>query len=314
MVVRRVSVVVGLAAFAALALMIPGTRELCAGFLPENSMKIPVGDKSATGLTEEQFNAVLDKVEEIYKPIIAKEGGKLVVTRKWTDPTVNAYANRGWGGTYNITMFGGLARHSAVTPDGFALVACHEIGHHIGGYPKSRGWATNEGGADYFATLKCLRRYYGGGDKGSVREECGAAHEGGNGSANCERNAQAGLSIAKLFQELRKLPEPPDFSTPDESVADRMNNSHPAPQCRLDTYFQGGLCNKSISEDVASSDPAAGSCVRDNGYVVGIRPLCWYKPPAKKEGPPAVAVRDQLPDMEGLGRRITALRNSLNAS
>lgn len=312
MVGRKSSKVVALAAIAAFAVWVP--YNLCEGFLPENSMKIYVGDKSATGLTEEQFHAVLDRVEEIYKPIISKMGGKLVVNRKWEDPTVNAYANRGWGGTWNISMFGGLARHSAVTPDGFALVACHEIGHHIGGFPKSRGWATNEGGSDYFATLKCLRLYYGGADKGSVREECNAAHAGGNGGANCERNAQSGLSIAKLFQELRKLPEPPDFSTPDGSVVDRTNNSHPAPQCRLDTYFQGGLCNKSVSEDVASGNPNPGTCTRAAGYVVGIRPTCWYKPPAKEQAPPKVAVIDQLPNMEALGRRISALRLSLDAS
>ena len=82
MVVRKASMVATLAAFAAFAVWVPYT--LCEGFLPKNSMKIPVGDKSATGLTEEQFNAVLDKIDEVYRPIIAKRGGKLVINRKWT--------------------------------------------------------------------------------------------------------------------------------------------------------------------------------------------------------------------------------------
>ena len=30
-------------------------------------------------------------------------------------------------------MFGGLAGHETITTDAFALVACHELGHHIGG-------------------------------------------------------------------------------------------------------------------------------------------------------------------------------------
>ncbi|MEN0059317.1 MAG: hypothetical protein AAGB31_10830, partial [Bdellovibrio sp.] len=36
------------------------SETLCAGFVPENNMKIPVGLFSTGGITEEQFNAVLD--------------------------------------------------------------------------------------------------------------------------------------------------------------------------------------------------------------------------------------------------------------
>ena len=57
-------------------------------------------------------------------------------------------------------MFGGLARHKLVTPDGFALVACHEMGHHLGGAPRRGGWASNEGQSDYYATTKCARRIW----------------------------------------------------------------------------------------------------------------------------------------------------------
>jgi hypothetical protein len=311
MVGRKSSLIVGLVAIAAIAWH-QRPHELCAGFLPENSMKIPVDAKNAGGITEEQFNDVLDRVEAVYKPIIAKMGGRLNVVRKWEDPTVNAYANRGWGGTWNITMFGGLARHQAITPDGFAVVACHELGHHIGGYPKKFGWASNEGQSDYFATLKCMRVLYGEGMKSVPREECSAAHGGGQAGEDCERNAMAGLSLASLFQDLRNLPKPPDFSTPDENVVERHDNNHPAPQCRLDTYFQGGLCTKSTGEDVSNSDPLAGTCNRSEGYRVGVRPRCWYAPPKAAE--PQVAVRDQLPKMDRVGARISALAASLNAS
>ena len=316
MVGRKTSFFAMIAVAAAVSLGFTHGHELCAGFLPENDMKIPVGQKGSGGLTQEQFNAVIDSVEEIYKPIVASKGGKLVVERKWEDPTVNAYANRGWGGTWNVAMFGGLARHSAVTPDGFALVVCHEIGHHLGGFPKKFGWASNEGQADYFATLKCLRRVYGSGalSKGMPQEDCDDAHGGGGGSQDCQRNAQAGLSIAKLFQALRNLPEPPEFTTPDESVAERMDNNHPQPQCRLDTYYQGGLCTKGLGEDVDDSNPLAGTCNRVEGYSVGVRPLCWYKPPQQAKVAAKVPLREKLPDAEALSRRISALRASLDAS
>ncbi len=49
------------------------------GFLPENDMYIAADSKDAAGLTEEQFNAVIDKYETIYAPIIKGMGGNLSV-------------------------------------------------------------------------------------------------------------------------------------------------------------------------------------------------------------------------------------------
>ena len=153
----------------------------CERFLPENDKYIGVDQQSNLGgLDEAQFNAVIDEVEAIYKPIVAAKGGTLNVKRLWTDGTVNASAQR-QGSTYVVNMYGGLARHQAVTADGFALVVCHEIGHHIGGSPVyggkpsqangsggwgggggggSNSWASNEGQSDYFANTKCLRKVF----------------------------------------------------------------------------------------------------------------------------------------------------------
>ncbi len=66
------------------------------GFVPDNNLKISVNAKrkAGEGLTEEQFNSVIDKVEAIYAPIVSSEGGNLKVARNWTDGTVNAYASR----------------------------------------------------------------------------------------------------------------------------------------------------------------------------------------------------------------------------
>ena len=48
-------------------------------------------------------------------------------------------------------------------------------------------------------------------------------------------------------------------------------------QCRLDTYFQGSLCDKDVNDEVDNSD-AEGVCTLAQGYTFGTRPLCWYKP------------------------------------
>lgn len=256
------------------------------GFLPENTLQIPVGAKLAGGITETQFNAVIDKIEAIYAPIVANMGGKLKIARKWEDATVNANATRigGW----NVNMYGGLARHPAITEDGFALVLCHEIGHHLGGAPKVgmilNRWASNEGQSDYFATLKCLRKAFLN-DKPkritnapkALTEACAKAWPNKDDRSICVRNGMAGASVAGLFAALRNQPEA-KFETPDANIVSKTNDAHPAHQCRLDTYFQGSLCEASFNEDVSQKDEVKGTCHGSLGHKSGLRPLCWFKP------------------------------------
>ena len=134
------------------------------GIVEDNNLWITPDAKSISTITEEEFNSILDRIEEMYTPIIAEFGATLSVARSWSDGTVNAYA-RQLGSTWEIAMFGGLARHETITGDAFALVACHELGHHIGGAPKKSSWyggsmwASNEGQSDYWGAMKCLKRY-----------------------------------------------------------------------------------------------------------------------------------------------------------
>ena len=133
------------------------------GIVEDNDLNIPADSLYVGGITEAQFNAVIDKIEVIYSPIAKSLGKEYLVARKWDDGTVNANASQS-GSKWNINMYGGLARHATITEDGFALVLCHETGHLLGGAPKVAGfmnkWASNEGQADYFANLKCLRKTF----------------------------------------------------------------------------------------------------------------------------------------------------------
>ena len=192
-------------------------------------------------------------------------------------------------------MFGGLARHEAITKDGFATVVCHELGHHLGGAPKKSSWygsswASNEGQADYFGTMKCLRKYM---EKDNnfrivkklrvpalVTKKCAANFSHAADKAICQRISMAGLSLGTLFKDLRKLPNDLSFSTPDTKVVTKTSHNHPAPQCRLDTYFAGAICDKDHYSDVSDSDANVGICSREEGKKDGIRQLCWYKPQA----------------------------------
>lgn len=261
------------------------------GLLPENNEWIPANTKSITNIDEAQFNEVIDSVEAVYAPIVSAMGGKLNVERNWDDGTVNAYASRS-GGKWNVAMFGGLARHTAITPDGFALVVCHEVGHHIGGAPKKASffstWASNEGQADYFATLKCLRRVFRNDNNTeivskmnipqAVVQACSEQFNNLEDQVLCQRGSMAGHSTASLFQALRNQTDAPKFDTPDSKIVSKTDDAHPATQCRLDTYFAGATCDLLDSQDVDQKDEEAGTCYRANGDKVGVRPLCWFKP------------------------------------
>lgn len=257
------------------------------GFMPENDMYISTLDKNANDMTEARFNEIIDKIEEVYAPIVRSKRGTLKVNRKWSNGTVNASAQR-FGWSWIVNMYGGLARHQDVTDDGFAMVVCHELGHHLGGAPKVgtllSKWASNEGQSDYFGSTKCFRRVYMNDDNVSIvakmevpeyaTEKCKEVWSTQADIALCQRAAMAGKSLSKLLSRSGT----PKFDTPDTSVVDRTNNAHPAGQCRLDTYFQGALCDKDISDEVDNKDPLKGVCNKVRGYKKGTRPLCWYKP------------------------------------
>jgi len=270
--------------------------KVCPGFLPENDMKIPVAlGKAAGGISQAQYNEVMDRLEAVYGPIVQARGGVLQINRLWDDSTVNSSAERE-GDKYILNMYGGLARYPAITQDGETLVACHEMSHHLGGAPKEGGgWATDEGGADYAANLKCMRRMFS--DPGSARftrleaadpaaqQACNRIYKNPREAALCLRIATAGLSVTALFKDVHHETKDPAFDTPDPAVVDQTDDDHPATQCRLDTYFQGALCAKPVSEELADDDPTPGACTLAQGFQVGMRPLCWYTPtPAELGG------------------------------
>lgn len=260
------------------------------GFAPENNLKIGVNDKNANNMTEEKFLDAINRVSTIYAPIVKSKGGTLKMNNLWKDETVNASAQR-MGSTWQVNMYGGLARHPLVTVDGFQLVVCHELGHHIGGAPKKGGfgsaWASNEGQSDYWGAMKCLRRVYENDDNiaavskmtvdAEATKRCEAIYKSEREIALCQRVAMAGKSLAMLLGDLGGNSRV-NFDTPDTSKVSRTNDNHPAAQCRLDTYFSGGLCDKSISEDVSDTNAITGVCIKKDGYTDGVRPLCWYKP------------------------------------
>lgn len=263
------------------------------GFAPENDMYISSSVKSINGIDEAEFNAVMDEVEAIYRPIITANGDTMVINRKWDDGTVNASAQRS-GKKVILNMYGGLARHNLITRDGFAIVMCHELGHHLGGAPKIGGffnkWASNEGQSDYWGSMKCFRKYMELDNNQeivatmtipeSITNKCLDSFANAEDHAMCIRGSMAGISLASLLGGLQTVDSSViSVDTPDQSTVKKTNDRHPAAQCRLDTYYAGSLCIADHYTDTDDKDANKNVCSRKAGDITGIRPLCWYKNP-----------------------------------
>ena len=258
------------------------------GIMPPNDMKISIDSKFRNDLTEQDFNQILEKAEKVYRPIVQAKKKRLKIISEWNDDTVNATAKQ-VRNTYKVIIFGGIGRHPETTKDSLLLVVCHELGHHLGGAPRKgkspKYWASSEGQADYWGALKCMKRILKNENNSEVveslnvpaivKDKCEEAYIDNNEIALCIRTSIASYHLSKL---LAKNNEKIDFETPDQNVVVRTYTSHPETQCRLDTYFQGSLCDRDYRDDVDFNDSRIGVCSRGEEYETGVRPLCWYKP------------------------------------
>ncbi len=201
-----------------------------------------------------------------------------------------------------------MARHKEMTVDGLVTVLCHEIGHHIGGAPSYPGmWASNEGQSDYWGTTKCAKRIFSEFDNVEIlkkryakfknkslskrrriknylnptaAEACNRVYDNMDDRALCLRSAMGGFATARLLADAGRA-EFPKFETPSKEEVSRTYDRHPKPQCRLDTYLRGALCNISMDDLVSKRDPNVNVCNRyktNNGNQAGTRARCWYKP------------------------------------
>ncbi len=217
------------------------------------------------------------RFEDIYGTEIEQQGGHLVVEYVLDSSTVNATASR-VDDQWVVKFYGGLISHRNFDVDIFAAIFCHELGHHIGGAPykfdppSDRAWVSVEGQADYFATHQCLKKLYENDDNRSfvlandilpvMDQACGL-------DDLCLRNSfisnKLGHFISSLGQGRRgRRGKIPDINEPDQSVVGQTTVQHPAPQCRLDTLFQGSLCYNNVA------------CSYTGELFSGARPLCWF--------------------------------------
>jgi hypothetical protein len=262
-------------------------------FMPENNLDQEISLNADAGLTQEQFNKVISDTEKVYQPIFKKFGVSLKVEKHWRDNTVNAYAQQNSPTEWEVHMFGGLARRPEVTQDGFALVLCHELGHHLSGFPFVTDWAANEGQSDMHATGACAQKIFTDNTQLSLiaddvvpdllKKKCDLNFKTAKSRDICARSLAAGKSLATLLAVLKH--EKVSFDTPDTSVVNVTDNEHPAAQCRLDTFVAAALCGaskwdydlipgKDLDHESLEAQTEAFNHSCPDGE--GSRPKCWF--------------------------------------
>lgn len=303
MIIQRIRSRIQLVLWAVAAFTITiGTPSLSsASILPPNDLHLEDQVDVVANIDEQLFNKIIDDIMKIYEPFADAQKITLEAKKLWTNNTVNASAEQPRKDLWRINMYGGLARRKEVTPDGFALVVCHELGHHFGGFVfKGSRWASAEGQSDYYATQACGRiiwknqlteneRFRASVDP-EAKKQCDLAWKDKEDQDLCYRISMGGHSLAALLAALGRKPEP-EFGSPDQNKVTVTNTRHPAAQCRLDTYFQGALCieNFDLKQIPGKNHPTGQesmdaekeaikySCSATGAHSMGLRPTCWFK-------------------------------------
>jgi hypothetical protein len=255
------------------------------------------GTKQAS-VTEVEFNARIDEIESYYAPVYLGLGVRLDLQRDWNDPTVNASASKD-GKNWVIQVFGGLARELTMTPDAFTLVLCHEIGHHLGGFPFKNETTASEGQADYYATQVCARNLWNNSNnekalKGLTidsvaKKKCDTYLDSKQERDLCYRVSVASLELSSLLARLADG-KPTSFLATDPTVVETTFKFHPSAQCRLDTFLAGSLCKANFDEllipgfspslnlEEKEKEALGVSCSQFTaGEEIAGRPKCWFK-------------------------------------
>jgi hypothetical protein len=241
-------------------------------------------------VSKKEFLSLVDSVRKVYNPIFRNLKMDFKIEHLWEDNQVNAFSGMRRGDRY-IVLYGGYARHRLMTKDAYLSVICHEIGHHLGGFPKKEltTWSSSEGQADYFSTLKCMKEVLRLDPLNEeiavslsvdlpdlVKKQCSFQYPRINDYNICLRSAKAAEDHGRVIADLRREGTEVSLMTPSIEHEMETNLKHPSAQCRVDTKYQGALCNVSTLIPLDNHDETKGACHFNNFNILGNRPACWF--------------------------------------
>lgn len=265
---------------------------------------------SLAALTQDEFMAVNAHFVSTMSGLVAQHGAKLELVTNWESSNNLAMATRsGDRKTWFIKIWGGSAKWPSATPDSYTLTLCHELGHHLGGYPfyahDGAEWASAEGQADYWSTQACTRMLWARDTEINARfaqlsgTGCERAFETTAEHNLCKRVFSAVATNADYMGHIAG--GRPSIFERDTSRVRELVVAHPRGQCRVDSKRHGLLCAVPFDfaiipgraypsgQNTIGAEQAARltSCFEDEtSPSFAHRPACWFHQATLEEAPP----------------------------
>jgi hypothetical protein len=261
----------------------------------------PQGSTSGVQTTA-QYRALIDRVMAEFSSEFQKHNAEIEIVFHENSSGTGAFTWRKDGGrTWEFHFYDGVLRIQNITADVLSLIVCHELGHHLGGYPfkDNSTWSAAEGQADYFSTHACAPRLWKNDThlnasfaariSTKYREKCDSAFS----SASQIRRDLCYRAIfamdAMRYYEGHNLKSLPSLDRPDSNRVNQTNTNHPSAQCRIDTQLAGAFCSRPFDFNTvpghlgqgentseAERDSARSHC-EDNSFQYYMkRPRCWF--------------------------------------
>jgi hypothetical protein len=156
--------------------------------------------------------------------------------------------------TARITLTGQVPNHKKTTLGLWLLLACHEVGHFLGGAPFGRTMLKKnlsaEGQADYYATNICMWKMLNDFPSDMIMSDfnkhsidvCEQKYGDNLKSVfTCMRIYSAIISFVNYMNSTRAKNHPVSIHEKDESIVERSKISMPSDQCRVDNLMAGLL-------------------------------------------------------------------------
>lgn len=255
--------------------------------------------KPITEEKKQHFKLIVSEVFDTFKDVVASYNAKANIIFHWDSSGTGAFTLQREGGrVWDFYVYDGILRVPNITDDAVQLVICHELGHHIAGYPLKSGssWSAAEGQADYFATFACAPKVWEADEEKNelfrdlvqpfFKSQCDESFSRQARRDICYRTAVA-MEAMRYYEGYSKGVLPSLYDK-DETLVEKTNTSHPNAQCRVDTQLAGAFCSKEFDHFYIpgrSGNNTIDDEIDSNKYYCNqyeqqnvARPRCWYAP------------------------------------
>lgn len=238
--------------------------------------QVLVTDPTTSSVTEESFHKIPRTVFNMnYQSFLANKQ-KVILNLMWETPYFSAWVKEEAPQSYSINFWGGITRIPGMNDNGLALIACHEVGHLLGGEPRSKIpafiWASSEGQADYYATAICLKNYYellfATGKLEEPQEidnvlytRCRTKYVQEKDFLICLNIMDGIKGFSAVLYHLDPDKKEISFTQKGPKASATNYNSYPMAQCRVETLVAGNFCAKDKYP-----------CLKADSA----RPQCWF--------------------------------------